>query len=384
MTLVNALGNGLFVTVSTLFFIRSVGLTVSQVGVGMAVGGVCGIVAGFPMGKLSDRYGARRVVVCLLLLEAVLIVGYTQVHSFGMFVAVACVVTFLDRGASAVRSALIGQALPAESRVHGRAYIRSMTNIGMGVGAAIAGIALHFDTPSAYRAMVFADALTFLAAALLLLRIPTSSGAAAHAQSPEDRRKPLRDFRYLLVTLLNAVLTLQMGILQVGFPVWVAYHTDAPRIIISAAFFVNTALVVLLQVRASRGTEDPLRAARACFIAGLLLAAACVAYGVMGHLGVASAAAVAIAATIALTWGEMLSAAGGWSLSYELSDEQSIGAYQGIYNSGFAAGLLFAPLVITQTALRFGMAGWAGLGALFLVSGLMLIPATRWALAHQA
>ncbi|MEU6745372.1 MFS transporter [Spirillospora sp. NPDC046719] len=380
--LVNTLGNGLFMTTSALLFTRAVGMSPSQVGVALALGGVFGIAAGVPMGRVADRFGARPTVVALLGAEGVLILGYTQVRSFWTAVPLICGVTFLDRGASAVRNALVAHALPAELRMPGRAFLRMMTNTGVGVGAALASLALVADTPAAYRTIVVLDAVTFVGAALLLTRVPAVR-PARDAASGGAGFGALADVPYLVITVLGGVLVLQQGILEVGVPLWVTRETHAPRLLVSACLVLNTALVIALQVRMSRGVEDPRVAARACLRAGTLMAVGCLLFGLAKGPEPWTASLLILAALVVQTVGEVLCAAGTWALSYELADERAHGVYQGVFNSGFAAGVLLGPLVVTQTALRHGMGGWAVFGAVFLVAAVAFVPAARWAAAHR-
>lgn len=151
------------------------------------------------------------------------------------------------------------------------------------------------------------------------------------------------------------------------------------RWLVSAIMITNTAMVVLFQVRATRGTEDLRRALVIGRRAGLVLAVACLVYGMAHGLPAAGAAVVLLLAGVVQTVGELLCSAVGWALSYELADPAAPGAYQGVFNSGFAAAVMLAPLLVTSTALRFGLAGWALLAALFAVSGIALVPVGRWA-----
>ncbi|MCP2336687.1 MFS transporter [Actinomadura rupiterrae] len=381
--LVNTLGNGLFMTTSALLFTRAVGMSPAQVGFALALGGVFGIAAGVPMGRVADRFGSRPTVVALLGAEGVLILGYTQVHSFWAAVPLICGVTFLDRGASAVRNALVAHALPAELRMPGRAFLRMMTNAGVGVGAALASLALVVDTPFAYRTIVVLDAVTFVGAALLLTRVPGERPAKGAAASGGRAFGALTDVPYLVITLLSGVLVLQQGIMEVGIPLWVTRDTHAPRLLVSACLVLNTAMVIALQVRLTRGAEDPARAARICLRAGTLMAVGCLLFGLAKGPDAWTASILVLAALALQTVGEVLCAAGTWALSYELADERAHGVYQGVFNSGFAAGVLLGPLVVTQTALRFGMTGWLVFGAVFLVAAFAFIPATRWAAANR-
>ncbi|HEY3478252.1 MAG TPA: MFS transporter, partial [Streptomyces sp.] len=321
MVLVNTFGNGLFMTVSALYFTRVAGLGVGQVGLGLTAAGVCGVAASIPAGRASDRWGSRRVLIVLSVAEAAGMASYALVHSFAVFLPVVCVETAVDRGAAAVRNALYADALPKETRVPGRAYLRAVTNVGIGAGATLAALALQADTRGAYLAVILANAASFLAVAAMLPRIPVATrerpaptdGSATEA--PEAARPTaLRDLPYLAVTALNALLAVQFAVLNVGIPLWVVRETDAPRAIVAAAMIVNTVLVVVFQVRATRATRDLGSAARACRTSGLLLAASCLAVAATHGLPAATAAVVLLAAVVLETAGEVLSQAGGWLL----------------------------------------------------------------------
>ena len=70
-TLVNTFGFGLVVTSLVLYLTRVVHLGSLQVGLGLTISGLIGLVAGVPVGALADRHGPRMVVrVTLLLLGA--------------------------------------------------------------------------------------------------------------------------------------------------------------------------------------------------------------------------------------------------------------------------------------------------------------------------
>ncbi|MFD0276938.1 MFS transporter [Kitasatospora sp. NPDC127111] len=410
MTLVNTVGNGLFVTVSVLFFTRSVGLTPGRVALGLTVAGVCGVLAGVPMGRLADRVGSKRLLLVLGPLEAVAVLGYAFVHSFAGFVALACVATVLERGSAAVRSALIARALPTERQVRSRALLRSVMNAGLVVGSGGAALALQSDSYAGYVTVLALDAVTFLGAAALLAGLPIPdelargtravsgtdavdgpavsggaavsggtgvSGGAGAEGGPVRRRTALRDRRYLLVTALHAVLELQLAVLSIGLPLWIVLSTDAPPAVVSAVNVLNCLVVVVLQVRASRGVTDVPTAARACARGALLLAGGCLAYAVaqFGPAGVATGAVLAGALVHSL--GELLTSAGGWTLSLDLADPRAHGEYQGVFMSGQAAAHVIGPLVITVTAVDHGGVGWVVLAGLFATAGAALSAAVR-------
>lgn len=380
-TLVNTLGNGLFMTTSAVFFTRSVGLSAVQVGLGLTIAGACGVAAGLPMGQLADRFGARRMLATLYVVQAIGLLCYGLVGSFGAFLVVACLVTMIDSGGRAVKNALLATALPAEGRVRGRAYLRAVTNVGIGAGSALAAFALQIDTRTGYLTLIAVDAATFVVTAILLRGIPAGQPVrGGDRPRPARRFGALTDPAFLAITALNGVLAIQFSLIDVTVPLWVVKHTNAPAAIVSAIMLTNTVLIVLFQVRATRGIEKPAPAARVARRSGLLLALACVVFGLAHGLGPAWAVVVLLAAAVIQAVAEMLSSAAGWALSYELADPAAPGAYQGLYNSGFAAATMIAPALTTGTAIQYGLPGWLVLGAMFAVAGAALVPVTRWAI----
>lgn len=383
MVLINTLGNGMFVTASALFFTRVVGLGAGQVGLGLTVAGACGVAASIPAGRAADRWGSRRVLILLCALQAAGMAGYVLVRGFAAFLVVVCLGTAVDRAASTVRNTLYADALPPATRVAGRAYLRAVTNVGIGAGAALAAFALAADTRNAYLALIVANAATFLLVAAILPWIPVTPRPAPEAHHVEARRGALTDRPYLAVTALNALMSLQFAVLTVGIPLWIVRETSAPHALAGATMLLNTILVVLFQVRATRSAQNVAQAARACRVAGLLLAGYCLLVAFTHGLPALPASALLLLAVALGTAGEVLSQAGGWLLSYDLAADNATGAYQGVFNAGTAAGLMIAPLVVTWTAIDHAPWGWAVPAALFALSGLAMVPAVRWAAHHR-
>ncbi|WP_405007402.1 MFS transporter [Kitasatospora purpeofusca] len=394
ITLLNTVGSGLSLSVGVLFFTRFLGLSAGRLGFALTAAGLCGVLASIPAGRAADRWGARPVLVALVALTGLGTAGYTLVDGYPAFVALACLVSAADRGGAAVRNALYAEVLPADKRVAGRAYLRVVTNVGICLGTGVGAIALQVDSRAGYLTAILADAASYLAVAVLFqrLRVPGWSGAASAAgagradKAAEEgaaggrgRNPALRDGPFLVVTALGSVLALQFAMLEVGVPLWIVQQTDAPRITVAGTLIVNTVLVIALQVPATRGTEHPVAAARACGRAGLVLAASCLVLG-LAHGTPAALAAVVVLVGVALqAVGEVLSQAGTWALSYDLAGERAHGAYQGVFNAGMSAALMIGPAVVSTAVIGHGLVGWAVLGALLGGAGLAMGPAVRWA-----
>lgn len=100
---VNQLGTAAFLATAPLYAMRVVGLSIGQVGLGLGVAGVVGLIAGPPVGHLADRRGPHGVFLVTLLIQAVAMVSLLFAHSFAAFMA-AVAVTDLA-GASGARRA---------------------------------------------------------------------------------------------------------------------------------------------------------------------------------------------------------------------------------------------------------------------------------------
>ena len=376
-TLVNTFGNGLMFTASALYFTRIVGLSATQVGAGLTCAGLVGLLAGVPLGHLADRMGPREMQIGLVLVTAVLTFGYAAVTAFWHFVLLASTIAFFDAGSRAARGALIAKAVPPGRRVYARAYLRSVTNLGISVGAAIAGIALYLDTATAYRTLIVLDALTFALAAGLLRSLPTVAPVPrGRAASPWQA---LRDRPYVAMVAVSGILSMHFGLLEIGVPLWVANSTTAPRWLVSVLFVVNTVAIVLLQVRVSRGVEVPAAGARAMARAGLVLFAACVLFAAAEGLARWAAVTVLVAAACVHVLGEILQSAGTFCLTIELAPDRAQGQYQGLAGTGMTLSFMLAPSVVALLPLGLGRPGWLILGAVFVVSGAALVPITGWA-----
>jgi hypothetical protein len=189
----------------------------------------------------------------------------------------------------------------------------------------------------------------------------------------------LRDLRYLTVCVLNGLLMTYGAILTVGLPLWIVRRTHAPAWTVAGTFLVSTLLVVMLQVRASRGTDTVPGAARAVRRSGALLLAACLVLASTRALPAPAAIIVLGAGSVLLTLGEVLQQAGGWSLSYGLAPEDRQGEYLGAFAMGTRIYDSLGPILVASLILGLGQLGWALLGLMYAGFALGLSAAAHWA-----
>jgi MFS family permease len=376
-SLATTIGSGAYLVVAVLYFTRIIGLSPTEVGVGMSIAGCAGLVSGVPMGHLADRIGARELMIGLLILAAPVAAAVALVENMWQFVLVGSALSALDRGSAAVRGGLIASTNTGPDRIRIRAYLRSVTNIGMAVGAGVGALALLVDTRGAYVALLLLNGVSYLVAAFVL---------RAHPAAPPTRRVAdgpvwivFRDRPYVVVTLLMATMAVQYSILDVGIPLWVDRYTTVPTWIVAVLFVLNTTMVILFQVSLSRRVESVEAAVRAVSTAGVVFFVACGLFALAAGRGVGVAVLLLLAGGVVHGTGELMQAAAQFCLSQELAAPHAHGQYQGLASTGFSLSTMLAPTAITLLPIALGPPGWWILGGLFVLLGLALIPAVAWA-----
>ncbi|MGC5032497.1 MFS transporter [Micromonospora sp. DT229] len=375
--LARTFGNGILLSVSVLYFIRSVGISPTRVGLGLSLAAAFGMLISIPAGHVADRLGARNTAMAFVALQGALVCGYTFVGGFTSFVVLAALVVGAEAGADASRGALVAQAVPREQRVKARAYLRSVTNIGISLGTVVGGVALQLNTGTAYRTMLLVSGAAFILGALLFLRLRNE-----HVTRHEEKASVglvLKDRPYLAVTALTAVLAMNDGLLTVALPLWIADRTDAPVAVFSAILLVNTIMVILFQVRASAGAETVQGGARALRRSGMLLAVCCGFFALAAGAPAWLAVVVLIVGALIHVLGELLYAAGSWALSYELAPEHAQGQYQGLFGMGGKVAKMVTPAITAVLIIGVGRPGWLIFGALLFTAGAITPFVARWA-----
>lgn len=378
--LISAVGTGLYLTGSTLYFTRVAGLPVGRVAAGLAPAIAVGLALMTGFGRLADHWGPKPVYIGLLLMQAAAMAAFTQVRTEQWFLVVAIFSGIADRALSGTMGAFLHAVSARENLVVARAQLRTTVNIGLGGGTLLAGLALAVNTAPAYTALIAGNAALFTVSALMMLRLPV--------QTEPGRRRPraartagvLRDRRYLAVTAANGLLSLHGSTLTFALPLWVADHTSAPTWTVSLVLIVNMAMAVVLQVQVSRRSDSIPSSARMAMFSGLFLAGSCLVMTVTTRSG-----AWLVILLLLLVWvvmfsvGELTQSAAQFFFGFALAPDEAMGSYQSVFALGQGVVRAAAPLLLTVTVLDHGAVGWLVLGAFFVVSGWLTARATKWA-----
>jgi MFS family permease len=388
-SVLSAFGDGVFLTGSAVFFTQIVGLSAAQVGLGLSLSGLATFVLAVPLGKLSDRYGARRVWAISSFVEALLYVVWLAVGDMTSFVAMMIGLGLVQTASRSSRNAYRFDVFPREERVSSNAYFRAARNVGYTLGALVAGIALATNDDDVIRVVPVVTSGLLLLNAALVARLPR----AAHHVDAEplletaveaagDNRSALRNRGYVAMATLGGVLSTHQVLLNVVIPLWLVEETDAPRVLLAWLFGTNTVMAVLLQVAAARGittVADSLRAQRrGAFFFVLSCGIVMITHDTIGWVTIA----LVWLGHVTVTGSELFQSAGEWGLQAELSDPERRGEYQGVSQLGFTLGSVWAPALYTFLAMSWGTPGWLVIAAIVLVAAVLIHPAARAAERH--
>ncbi|WP_067142336.1 MFS transporter [Microtetraspora malaysiensis] len=376
---VYTVGSGLYLTAGVLYFTQAVRLPAAQVGLGLGIAGVVSLAAGIAVGHLADKRGARGVYATTLLIQALATAGFVLADSFWPFVVVVGVATGAKAAGLAARSPLIrhyGGDRPQEFR----AYLRAVTNVGVSLGAALAGWAVQVGSLPAYQLLVIGNAIAFAASAAILVVLPP---VTPEPTGSGPRWIALRDRPYLLITALDGLMAVQFKVLTVAVPLWLVEATTAPRWLVSGTMVINTVIVIVFQVRASRDIDSPAAGGHAYRRAGVAFLAACSLISLSAGIPAWAAAALLMIAVVIHTLGELWHSAAGFEVSFALAPKHATGQYLGVFGLGAGLAESLGPGLLIALCITWGRPGWYVIGALFAVTGLTAPLAVRWAQRHQ-
>ncbi|MGW5477421.1 MFS transporter [Streptomyces sp. NPDC004008] len=375
---VDRTGTGVWAAASVLYFTFVSGLDARRLGLLLGVGAVAGI-AGSPLaGRAAERFPVRGLLIGCHLLRLGTVGLLLVARDFVTLLPVVAVTCLGERAAKTLEM-LFATRVAGEQRATYQALSRSVANAGYAVGAGIAAIGLGVGTANAYRALILADALSFVLAAALVRRtrepagqgLVVAQGEGRVLDAPSYSPSPWRDRGYLLFVLLDIPMNLDDSVLNVGLPLWLVHHTSAPHAVVPAFLVLNTVLVVVLQLRISARVEGPRGAAVAVGWYGVILFVCCLVLATATGGGAWSASLAMLVAAMLVTLAELMRSVSSWELAVSLAPPRARASYLGVAGMAQSVQKSVGPLLLTGAVMTAGPAGWLALGA--GVTGLSMV-----------
>ncbi|MFD6874460.1 MULTISPECIES: MFS transporter [unclassified Streptomyces] len=376
---ISAVGIGMYIPFSLVFFHHVTGLSFTLVGLVLTVTGLTGL-AFMPLaGSAVDRFGAREVNLALHAVRALGFALYLFAESLPAFAAVALVTALADRSFPVVQQSLIGEVARGGARDRLQASVRALQNAGMGAGALLVSGALALWGTGGFQYTAWGNALAFALAGALVSRVRPVRDAevAGSADRPAvGYRTVLRDRPFLGLTAANFLTALGYAALSVLFPLYISTWLRGPDSLTGAAFTVNTALCAGIGVLvAGRVRRSGARRTRSATLGALLFAAAFVAQIVLGTLrpGQTVTMVALLAIVVVYTLGELVHSPSGGALSVSAAPEAVRGRYLATYQLSYALATALAPSLFTVLLAVDGRLPWAVLAVAALGAAAALV-----------
>ena len=373
--LVDWVGTGMFLAVSTVFFVRVVGLSVAEVGLGLTIAAPAAMALILPVGRLADRCGPRGVLIAVEVIQGAATAGYLAVHGWWGFLAVSVLVAITQQAAPPLIQALVGELAGAPRRTRILAVHRTVINVGISAGSLTAGVLLGSGLHHAFQVLLVADAAAFVVAALLLCALPGRRSVRPRAAAAPW--KALREGRLLALTGYDALMCLWQPMLNVAFPLWLVTRTHAPVSLVGVLYAVASACAIALQYPFSVLTGSPRRALRGYSCAALCLAAVSLSFAATPGHSERATVAIFAGAIVVLTVGEITQVGSAWTLSFAIAPPDNRGTYLAAFSMGRALSRATGPLLMTGVVLALGRSGWIALAAVFAAAAVLPAIARR-------
>jgi MFS family permease len=381
-SLLFALGEGTFMTGSAVFFTQIVGLSAAQVGLGLTIAGAASFLAAWPMGKLVDRFGPKRMWALSATGQAAMFAVWPFITDFQGYVLMAVGMEVIGALGGAAHGAYTIDVLPPGERVKSRAYMYSALNVGFTLGSLIGGVALAFQSNTVLHALPWFTAAAFLVNAAAITRLPR---APHDLRTAEDRKVkipgpgPLRNLGWLLTTFFTGVFWTNQVLLNIVIPLWLIEQTDAPRVLLAFLFGTNTVMCIFLPMAASRGVGDVPTALKAVRLSSTFFVVSClITLATHDTVGWVTIALVWLG-HVTVTGAELYLSAASWAFEADLMDPRQRGAYQGAAELSGTLGRVWAPALYTFLAMNWGASGWLVIAGIIVVATVAIHPSTAMA-----
>lgn len=383
----DALGSGMFMPLTFLYFLATTDLTLVQIGAAVTIASLIALPAGPLVGTLVDHIGAKRVLLAGNVLQAAGMIGFLFVDRMWALIVWTTVLTLgrtMFWGSYGNILAVI--AAPGE-REKWFGFVGALRNLSFALGGLLSGVVLAVDTPVAYQATVVLNAASFAVAFSLLVKAPDSrSGHERPEQGAWGTVLRDRPYRWLLASQFGY--SLAMNVLNFAIPVYAVESLGVPGPVASAVFVINCLIVGFGQSPAVAALTGAIRwrvivGSHAAFAASFALFLAA------GWVSVGIAAALLIIGGLVYTVAEIAGGPVLSALEVEVSDPRLRGRYLSLVQVVWTVSTMVAPVTFAWLlAQGDGPLWWALIGTsavAMLATGVLArrMPMARAAITNR-
>ena len=376
----NAFGNGIAFPFLVIYLHNVRGLSLALAGAILATSAAAGIASNPVAGALVDRIGGRPTLALALVLLAAGFGAYPLIREPWHAFLLAAVAGAGNGAFWPSQSALIAGLTPPARRHGAYSVQRVSRNLGLGAGGAVGGLIATTSDPTSFTVIFLLDAATFLVYVAVLTVVPEPDRAPAEADARPTRYvEVLRDRVLLGVVGLNAVYVAAGYAVWELLPVFAKNEAGVSERQIGLIFFVNTLVIVLVQLPVTKLLEGRRRMKALATMTAVWAVAMLVVFAGGLWFEALAAAAVFTAAAIVFGLGECFHGPTQAPLVADLAPDRLRGRYMALGSLSWEVGFLVGPAIGGLVLDLEPLALWplaaagclaAGLGALALERGI--------------
>lgn len=341
--LANAFGNGVVLPFVIIYLHNVRGLSLTVAGFSAAANAGAGIVSGAAAGALADRFGPKRVLIAALCGQTLVIACFPLIGSAWQALTLQLAMGSFSGMFWPSQSSLLTSLTPTRSRPAAFAQQRVTMNLGIGLGGLAGGVIATTSDPGTFTTLFLLDAATFLAFALVLLRVP-SPPRVRHEGPGGTYRDVLRNRPFVSFLLLNLAF-IAAGIVPFAefMPVYAKNGAGVSESAIGLIFFANTIFIVVAQLPIAKALEGRRRMPAFALMGALWSATWIAVLLAVETMGPTGAALVIGGAVVVFAAGECLHGAVQGPLVADLADPRLIGRYMALSSLSWQAAFLIGP-----------------------------------------
>jgi hypothetical protein len=353
---VDSVGNGLFLPLSLLFFLKLTAVPLGLLGVLLSLATTLTLPVPLWAGWLADRVGALPLVVAAQVLQGAGYLAYDQVHGpVGIGCAAGLVATGVRLFWSSVFTALADFADTAAARGAAvskdtwYAWASVARTAGLGAGGVVAGVVVANGGVTAYRAVAYVAAGCFLCAAgtiAVFVRAPRRLGGGQPARDRVGYRGLLRDRTFLAFGAINTVYAGTSIMLPLALPAFVLRGLHGSPVLASAVLVGNTVLLTVAGAAVIRRLA-PYRRSRVLIAAGALWTVGALLFAVLVPRQPGWVIPALVGAALLFTVAELVHAPVSMALATALSPVAARGRYLAAFQYSFMIASMVAPAFFT-------------------------------------
>ena len=351
-TLINALGNGMTLTLFVVYLTQVRDLRISQATGLLASMSVLSFICSPLSGTLIDKYGPRRLLMFTIPAMAIGVTAIGHIRSFTDALMVGVVTSVAGSGNWSAQSTLVSRMVADDQRqkVFGLNFM--ILNFGIGAGGLISASIVSIEQSSTFEMLYLIDGCSFLIVWAIIMSLrgyggpsPAAVDADGEAIAPRGWSYVLRDrllLRYMVAALL--LMVCGYGNMEAGLSYFVTTTVDLPVSRIGIILAANTAAIVLAQAFVLSRIQGRSRSLLLMLV-GLLWAVSWVMAAGSAFVGPTLALIILCAGQVVFALGETIWAPVAPAMVNDMAEDDVRGRYNSAQSLLWTVAGTIAPMV---------------------------------------